>query len=119
MRGRVGSWVCRIIWHARFRISGYDGVNQNKEDETTRLERSIRLLIKTWASSLLEGKIGMDWICCSRMAGASIPSLDARAGLASREALKSFPISVSVVTRHRIGTHFVGTAGISVDMADG
>ena len=73
-------------------------------------------MLKTWASSLLET---MDLICWSRMTGPSIPSPDAWAELGSGEALESFPTSVSVVTRRRIGTHFVGTAGISVDMADG
>ena len=76
-------------------------------------------MLKTWASSLPEGQMELDWICCSRMTGLSIPSPDAWAEFASREALKSFPISVSVVARGRIGAHLVGTAGISVDMADG
>ena len=50
------------------------------------------------------------------MTGPSTPSPDAWAGLGGGEALL---ISVSIVTRGRIGTHFVGTAEVSVDMADG
>ena len=92
---------------------------RTKKTKAIKLERSIPVVFKIWASSLPEEQMELDWIYCSRMTGVSIPSPDAWAEFASREALKSFPISVSVVARGRIGTHLVGTAGISVGMAGG
>ena len=112
MQGRVGSWVCRIVWHTRFRISGYDGVNQNK-DETTRLEH------KACAQNLgvvLARRNGLDLLFKNDR---PVNSFIGRMGGTLGVEMESFPTSVFVVTRRRIGTHFLGTAGISVDMADG